>query len=73
MTSNIQLLNPELPSFDRTKSVDSLSRHNFEMEKQRIKESLLANDFNWIISPQINKNGMLYGGLALGNFKKVEK
>jgi hypothetical protein len=33
----------------------------------------LANDFNWIIEPKINKNHELYGGLALGSFKLVEK
>jgi hypothetical protein len=34
---------------------------------------LLANDFTWIIEPKINKNNQLYGGLALGSLKLIEK
>ena len=66
-------LEPKLPNFSRTKSADNVPGQKFDLQKQMTKDSLLENDFNWIIEPKIDKNHQLYGGLALGRFKQVEK
>ncbi len=64
---------PKLPGFNRTKSADNLPEMKSELIRQMTKESLMANDFNWIIEPRVNKNGQLFGGLALGWLRMVEK
>lgn len=66
-------LTPKLPGFNRTKSADNVPGQKFQLQRQMTKESLMANDFNWIIEPRLNKNGELFGGLALGWLKMVEK
>lgn len=66
-------LEPKLPHFNRTKSADNVPGQKLDLQKQKTKDSLLANDFNWIVEPKIDKNDQLYGGLALGKFKQVEK
>ncbi len=66
-------LTPKLPHMHRIKSADNVPGQKFDLEKQMTKESLLANDFNWIIEPKIDDKHQLYGGLALGRFKQVEK
>ena len=47
---------PKLPGFNRTKSADNLPGLKFELQRQMTKQSLMANDFNWIIQPKLNKN-----------------
>jgi len=63
----------KLPSFNRVRSADNVPAQKIDLQKQMTKESLMANDFTWIIEPRLNKNGELFGGLALGWLKMAEK